>query len=79
MVTAIERCPGHDGTYAVKSEFHESSMKIAKPVANRIKRDEANFYGSDCPMAGHRLGKPLGDGAPPPSHPLGLLKMAYGI
>ncbi|MEA2094458.1 MAG: heterodisulfide reductase-related iron-sulfur binding cluster, partial [Pseudomonadota bacterium] len=26
-VEPIERCSGHDGTYAVKSEFHEISMK----------------------------------------------------
>ena len=29
-VTAIERCSGHDGTYAVKSETYEKAMKIAR-------------------------------------------------
>jgi len=46
-VTAIERCSGHDGTYAVKTEFHEISMKIAKPVINRVKKVEADHYRSD--------------------------------
>ena len=27
-ITLIERCSGHDGTYAVKKEYHETSMKI---------------------------------------------------
>jgi Fe-S oxidoreductase len=79
QVIAIERCSGHDGTYAVKSEYHEASMKIARPVVNQIKRHESDYYGSDCPMAGHQLEKALGDEAPPPAHPLGLLKLAYGI
>lgn len=28
-ITAIERCSGHDGTYAVKSETHDKAMKIS--------------------------------------------------
>src|SRR6185436_4161986 len=34
-IEPIERCSGHNGTYAVKSEFHEASMKIGRPVVNR--------------------------------------------
>ena len=41
-VTPIERCSGHDGTYAVKSETYEKAMKIAKPVVNRVKQAEAD-------------------------------------
>ena len=29
---------GHDGTYAVKSEFHAASMKICRPVVDRASR-----------------------------------------
>ena len=35
-VDIIERCSGHDGTYAVKKEFHQYAMKIVKPVVPRI-------------------------------------------
>ena len=77
-VEAIERCSGHDGTYAVKSEYHEISMKIVRPVANRVKQAEADHYGSDCPMAGHHIENGLGNGrAPEP--PMALLRKAYGI
>ena len=76
-VTAIERCSGHDGTYAVKKEFHEISMKIAKPVINRVKQAEADHYGSDCPMAGHQIANGMEDKKP--EHPLSLLRKAYGI
>jgi glycerol-3-phosphate dehydrogenase subunit C len=37
-VEIIERCSGHDGTYAVKKESHELSMKIARPVINKVKQ-----------------------------------------
>lgn len=79
-VEPIERCSGHDGTYAVKKEFHKASMKIARPVVNKVKQAEADHYGSDCPMAGHQIANGLGDSdGRHPEHPLSLLRKAYGI
>lgn len=77
-IEPIERCSGHDGTYAVKSEFHEHSMKIGRPVFNRVKKAEADHYASDCPMAARQIENGL-DGERPPEHPLKLLRFAYGI
>ncbi len=77
-VQIIERCSGHDGTYAVKKEFHEASMKIVRPVVNRVKQAEADHYGSDCPMAGNHIAHGLQDGSEA-EHPLSLLRKAYGI
>ena len=74
----IERCSGHDGTYAVKQEFHEVSKKICRPVATRVGKAEARHYSSDCPMAGHQIATTLGDGSDP-THPISLLRQAYGI
>jgi len=77
-VQAIERCSGHDGTYAVKREFHEISMKIGKPVVNRVRQAGADYYSSDCPMAGHQIENGLEDNSEP-THPLTLLRKAYDI
>jgi Fe-S oxidoreductase len=77
-VVPIERCSGHDGTYAVKSEFHETSMKICRPVVNSVKKADAAHYSSDCPMAGHQIENGLDTGEAP-EHPLTLLRMAYGL
>ena len=77
-IEAIERCSGHDGTYAVKKEFHEISMKIVRPVVSRVKKAEADHYGSDCPMAGHHIEHGLADGSQT-EHPMSLLRKAYGI
>jgi Fe-S oxidoreductase len=77
-VEIIERCSGHDGTYAVKKEFYEYSMKIVRPVVNRVKQAKADHYGSDCPMAGQHIAHALADGSKP-EHPLSLLRLAYGL
>jgi Fe-S oxidoreductase len=74
----IERCSGHDGTYAVKKEFHDASMKIGRPVMQRVEKAEPAFYSSDCPMAGHQIESGIAGDAPP-THPLTLLRLAYGI
>ncbi len=78
QIEPIERCSGHDGTYAVKSEFHETSMKIARPVVDRVKQAAADHYSSDCPMAGHQIENGL-NSTRMPEHPMTLLRAAYGI
>ena len=76
-VDAIERCSGHDGTYAVKKEFHDISKKIARPVVGKVKKAEADHFTSDCPMAAEQIAQGLeGHDA---ENPMGLLKHAYGI
>jgi len=78
-VEVIERCSGHDGTYAVKSEFRDASMKIAGPVVQKVAGAGADYYSSDCPMAGHQIESGLADDAREPTPPLRLLRIAYGI
>ncbi|NND00629.1 MAG: Fe-S oxidoreductase, partial [Gammaproteobacteria bacterium] len=50
-VQPIERCSGHDGTYAVKKETHDKAVKIARPVVRKVTQQRANHFTSDCPMA----------------------------
>ncbi len=77
-VTMIERCSGHDGTYAVKAETYPKAMKIARPVVRRVREAEANAYGSDCPMAGRLIEHGLDDGSTA-THPISMLRRAYAI
>jgi Fe-S oxidoreductase len=77
-VEAIERCSGHDGTYAVKQEFHAAAMKIVRPVANRVKQAQADHFGSDCPMAGAHIAHAL-EREDQQQHPITLLRLAYGL
>ncbi|HEX9708139.1 MAG TPA: heterodisulfide reductase-related iron-sulfur binding cluster, partial [Steroidobacteraceae bacterium] len=77
-LTTIERCSGHDGTYAVKREYREVSMKIAKPVVDRVAALDPAHFASDCPMAGAQIASGWGAGRAA-EHPLRLLRLAYGI
>ncbi|HVC28758.1 MAG TPA: heterodisulfide reductase-related iron-sulfur binding cluster [Gammaproteobacteria bacterium] len=78
QVEAIERCSGHNGSYAVKSEFHDISMKIGRPVMERVAASGCDHYFSDCPMAAEQIQNGLPDRREPES-PLQLLCMAYGL
>ena len=77
-VTVIERCSGHDGTYAVKRESYPHSMRIVRPVARRVRSEAPDHFGSDCPMAGNHIAHGLGEGRAA-EHPLTLLRKAYGV
>jgi glycerol-3-phosphate dehydrogenase subunit C len=76
-VQAIERCSGHDGSYAVKKEYAQVARKIARPVARQVDSAEADHFTSDCPMAAAHIAS-VAESAEP-THPLTLLRQAYGI
>ena len=79
-IDVIERCSGHDGTYAVKAESHEISTKICRPVVNKVKQAEVEHYVSDCPMAGAQIQNGMGEGqAGAAESVFSLLKFAYGL
>ena len=79
-VRLIERCSGHDGSYAVKLETHKASLKIAQPAARAADAAEPDFFVSDCPLAGSHIGHcmrhPAGS---QPFNPFSLLCLAYGL
>ncbi|MBY6185347.1 Fe-S oxidoreductase [Marinobacter hydrocarbonoclasticus] len=81
-VHTIERCSGHNGTYAVKVETHAHSLKIARPVVRHVERFKPDHHVSDCPMAASHIGQQrteLGDKPGHAPHPITLLRQAYGL
>ncbi len=78
QIEVIERCSGHDGTYAVKKEFHDFAAKICRPVVTKVKNFEPDHYVSDCPMAGDQIEQGLDNGMVAES-PFKLLCHAYGL
>jgi Fe-S oxidoreductase len=80
-VTTVERCAGHDGTWGVKKEYFDRSMKIGRPVFRQLAAVDADFVSSDCPIAGRHLMQGMGAEAKQAekAHPLSLLRKAYGI
>jgi len=77
-VTAHERCSGHDGTYAVKQETRDKSVKIAKAVVRKVDQQAPDHFMSDCPMAGTQIAH-LAETVDRAEHPMTLLRMAYGL
>jgi Fe-S oxidoreductase len=81
-LTTVERCSGHAGIYGVKSATHPVAMKIGKPVFKSMAKDEPDYIGSDCPMAGHHIAQGMAAAGTPPKalqHPLSLMRIAYGL
>lgn len=78
-VTTVERCAGHDGTWGVKTEFYENSMKIGRPVFRQMAEPSPDFIGSDCPIAGRHIEQGMGETNAKREHPLSLLRIAYDI
>ena len=77
-VHAIERCSGHDGTYGVKKEYAAVSRKIARPVARQVDGTAAQHFTSDCPMAAEQIAI-VAESKVEPTHPIQLLRRAYGL
>ncbi|HIG41571.1 MAG: heterodisulfide reductase-related iron-sulfur binding cluster [bacterium] len=77
-VTTIERCSGHDGTYAVKQETREKSLKIARAVVRQVDKQQPQHFTSDCPMAATQI-ENLTDAVEGSEHPISLLRKAYGL
>ncbi|MEM6707318.1 MAG: heterodisulfide reductase-related iron-sulfur binding cluster [Pseudomonadota bacterium] len=78
-VTMIDRCSGHDGTYALKSETYAKAMKIVRPVVSRVKKAEPDTFGSDCPMAGRLIEHGMDEAEGQAAHPLTMIRRAYGL
>ncbi len=85
VVTTVERCSGHAGTWGVKKESHAKAMKIGRPVFRAMVEGRPDFISSDCQLAGHHIEQGIGllptaDRVEPKlAHPITLVRMAYGI
>jgi glycerol-3-phosphate dehydrogenase subunit C len=80
-VNVVERCSGHDGTWGVKEEYFDNSMKIGRPVFRQMAQAEPDYVSSDCPIAARHIMQGMADdaGKAVKAHPLTLLRKAYGI
>jgi glycerol-3-phosphate dehydrogenase subunit C len=73
-VTLVDRCCGMDGTWGMKSEFFEESLKVAEGAARKVDAAEPEVVSSDCPLAGMQLTQKTGRTS---YHPVRILQAAY--
>jgi glycerol-3-phosphate dehydrogenase subunit C len=80
-ISMIERCSGHDGSYAIKAESFEKALKIRKPVISKINKGEFTNFTSDCPMAAKFIGSGIENekNVETNNHPISLIRKSYDI
>ena len=67
-------CCGHDGTYAMKTEFFEASIRIGEKAFSSMKEAGAEVWATDCPLAAIQFNQHAGK---KPMHPMTILAKAY--
>ena len=75
-VDVVERCSGHDGIWSAKTEYFDLSMKIAEKAVRELEAAHADVVVSDCPLAALQLTQAGGQAV---SHPIQVIKQAYGL
>jgi len=82
-LNTVERCSGHDGTWGVKSEHFDGSMKIGRPVFKQMASSNPDYISSDCAIAARHIEQGINtsnsNNKAKKLHPLTLLWMAYGV
>ncbi len=78
-LTTVERCAGHDGTWGVKSEYFDLSMKIGRPVFRQMAEADPDYVSSDCAIAGRHICQGMGETQAQKQHPISLIRIAYGL
>ncbi len=73
-VVTVDACTAHDGTWAMKKEFFELSMKWGEKAFSGMQQAEAQTMATDCPLAAIQIEQAIGTR---PLHPLEILERAY--
>ena len=75
-VETVERCSAVDGTWGMKKEYFQLSMKLAEPLFKDIEAARPDRVASDCPLAALQINQGTGRTA---EHPIRILASAYGL
>lgn len=75
-VSLIDRCSAHDGTWSMKNEYFDLSMKTGKKLFDEIEAAAPSTVATDCPLAGLQIKQGTGRAT---RHPIEIVAEAYGI
>jgi Fe-S oxidoreductase len=73
-VKMVEQCCGHDGTWAMRTEFFPLSLVTGKKAFEQMQAVEAKVMATDCPLAAIHFKQAIGQR---PIHPIQVLARAY--
>jgi len=74
-VSRMQCCSGHDGSWSVKQENFEASMKVGRPLFKFMKPEDACTV-TDCPLSAIQVQQGTGR---KPVHPIVVMARAYGM
>jgi Fe-S oxidoreductase len=75
-VQMVEKCSGHDGTWSMKKEFFETSIRIGEPLFEQLRASPGSAIATDCPLAGIQIQQGTQRA---PRHPIEVLAECYGL
>jgi glycerol-3-phosphate dehydrogenase subunit C len=75
-VEVIEKCSGHDGTFGVKKEYYDLSLKVGRKAFAAVEEAGSDAVTSDCPLSGMALTQSTGKKS---VHPIQIIQEAYGL
>ncbi len=73
-ITTVEACTAHDGTWAMKTEYFDLSMKWGKKAFDGMQAPEPDVMATDCPLSAIQIEQATGTR---PIHPIEVLARAY--
>lgn len=73
-IRLVDRCSGHDGTWSMKTEYFELSLKNGQAAFEEMREAEAEVWASDCPLAAIQFEQATGK---KPLHPVQVLARAF--
>jgi Fe-S oxidoreductase len=76
QVQTVDRCSAVDGTWGLKKEYFELSMKVAEPLFREIRQAAPDRVATDCPLAALQIAQGTKATA---QHPIRVLADAYGL
>ncbi|HUO05008.1 MAG TPA: anaerobic glycerol-3-phosphate dehydrogenase subunit C [Candidatus Binataceae bacterium] len=74
QITTVEACTAHDGSWAMKREYFELSMKWGAKAFDGMREAGARVMATDCPLAAVQIEQATGVR---PIHPIEVLARAY--
>jgi glycerol-3-phosphate dehydrogenase subunit C len=75
-VQLVEQCSAMDGTWGMKKQFYDISLKMAGKLFRELKESPAEIVCTDCPLSALQIEQGT---QKVPLHPVEILHRAYGL
>jgi glycerol-3-phosphate dehydrogenase subunit C len=75
-VQVVERCSAVDGTWGMKRQYHDLSLKLSQPLLKEVQEPSPDWIATDCPLSALRIKQGSGREA---VHPVKLFAKACGL